>query len=605
MNDRYRGFESRIWACSLAPALFTALWFAQTQNNGFVWDDLRIFGEPAMFANAASIWAWVTAPFLDSSAYFRPLALLTLAAEYVMGGGSPAPLHLVNVGIHAVNTLLVGILAASVVSLKLPPVRARPVAVLVSGLAYGFHPALIEGVSWISARFDLLATFFALAALVCDRLIRRTAPRALVCAAFFLCGALCKEMMLGFLLLLPFWHALCARGSLIEIFRSAEHRAIYGTCLIAGLAYLGLRAHFLPGLLDTSMTVAAEPLGQRLILIGKTLGRYVLLALWPFPRLSPVHGLNGPLTMADAEVWVGILALGGAALGLALGKGIGRICALLAACFLMNLLPVSQLIPLIIADSFVAERFLLMPMSFVALAVGVITSARLSANSEFLWTATGGAVLATWVVLAALAQWTIVPAWRSEESLWTYAYGRAPLSTTAANNLLTVYIERGEVERAQAFAELIRERQGGHFYTTQQINYAYLLSLQGRHEEALGYIGGAEGAMEADDRRSQHHLRQTWGFVAMNAGDLDAAVRQYQKAIAVLPGIAEAHYYLGIVLMAQGSTVEGQNELERAYTLTTAADAKNWRDGVDRNVSVAAAKAEARRRGMASGKAAG
>src|SRR5438552_1955090 len=43
----------------------------------------------------------------------------------------------------------------------------RPIASLVAGAVFALHPIAVESIGWLSARFDLLATLFALVALHC------------------------------------------------------------------------------------------------------------------------------------------------------------------------------------------------------------------------------------------------------------------------------------------------------------------------------------------------------------------------------------------------------------------------------------------------------
>jgi tetratricopeptide (TPR) repeat protein len=47
------------------------------------------------------------------------------------------------------------------------------------------------------------------------------------------------------------------------------------------------------------------------------------------------------------------------------------------------------------------------------------------------------------------------------------------------------------------------------------------------------------------------------------AHDLDAALREFQQALALSPGLAHAHYYLGVIYKAQGKNDQAREELNQ------------------------------------------
>lgn len=598
------GWPTRIrqrwpWLAYGLVASLTFACYARTIGYGWVWDDLQIFADPAVFSSWSSIRAWMFAPFLGYESYFRPLALASLALNERQGGGAPGLFHATNVGLHVFNTLLVCLLAASTLHACARASRARIVAcAALAGLLYGIHPALIEGVSWISARFDLLTATFGLLALCADRCAKSLLVRAVLGPIFFLCAALCKEMILGLLLLLPFWHwaNMPSPISFFSALRRREHYLVYLAYVIAGLLYLVLRVQSIPAVLDAGMIAAPQDVTGRFLLIGKTLARYFELALWPFSRISPIHYLAQDPLPTDIEAWVGWALVAATIFAVWLSKARARMLALYIACFWIALLPVSQLARLSIGDSFAAERFLQFPMVFVALMAAHGAAIAVAAGRRAVWLA--AAVSALWLFMAVLAQLLVVPAWRSEDTLWSYAYSRAPQSRVTTANLLSCLIDRGEWDRARAFAETLRERQGGSLHANQQIAYAYLLSVQGEHEQALNYVRAAGGMDYSTDFTAELSLRNTWGQIALNAGALDEALDQFERIIVLAPQSADAYYYSGLALEALGKTPEALAHYERAYTLAPASAAQ-WRAGRDVNVSVAKSKAAAYRRSKA------
>jgi Dolichyl-phosphate-mannose-protein mannosyltransferase len=90
--------------------------------------------------------------------FFRPLGYLNYWLDFKWAGYNAFRWHLCNLIIHVLNSLLVYVLAQQL-SLSRP-------AAMVAGLIFAAHGSRPEVVSWMAARFDLLAAFFVLLSLV-------------------------------------------------------------------------------------------------------------------------------------------------------------------------------------------------------------------------------------------------------------------------------------------------------------------------------------------------------------------------------------------------------------------------------------------------------
>jgi hypothetical protein len=88
--------------------------------------------------------------------YYRPLGFVSHAVDWAIAGQNARQFHLTNVLIHVVNTLLVLLIGRSLS----PRALAGPLAAAL----FALHASNNEAVVWMSARFDLLATCFALGA---------------------------------------------------------------------------------------------------------------------------------------------------------------------------------------------------------------------------------------------------------------------------------------------------------------------------------------------------------------------------------------------------------------------------------------------------------
>jgi len=143
-------------------------------------------------------------PRADSphAGFFRPLGLLLwqLAIPPFAGTPPPAlPQHLLSLAFHAGSTVLVVALARA---------RLSWAASLLAGALFALFPTHGECLGWISARFDLAATFFGLVAiLLCSRDGARASALG---AGALLLGLLTKESVLvvpALLVLYVWWLA--------------------------------------------------------------------------------------------------------------------------------------------------------------------------------------------------------------------------------------------------------------------------------------------------------------------------------------------------------------------------------------------------------------
>ena len=174
-----------------AAAVLVALAYLPVLNADYVWDDWQLFISNPALRLPELLWSALWEPILPGTSYLRPVALASFAAQFMTVGSDPGIAHGVNLFLHAANTLLVGLIAIRLTAAA--GLAARAARILLAGLLYGLHPALIEMVAWVSGRFDLLVTFFALLALW-GYLAWAGWRRDLWVTACFLLAAFSKEM---------------------------------------------------------------------------------------------------------------------------------------------------------------------------------------------------------------------------------------------------------------------------------------------------------------------------------------------------------------------------------------------------------------------------
>ncbi len=189
----------------LLSALLVIVVYLPALTTGFNADDFLILWRIKSIAGLAQPLAYFKFAFYE---YFRPLTFLSYAMDWRLWGVNPFGFHLTNLALHVANTLLL---------LQFGRRLIGPRGALIAALLFGIHPTWHEAVYWIAARFDLLATFFVLVALVCFQQGGR-GWRAIGLAAFA-CGLLSKESALAFLIIAPAMDVFVDRRSWRETVR--------------------------------------------------------------------------------------------------------------------------------------------------------------------------------------------------------------------------------------------------------------------------------------------------------------------------------------------------------------------------------------------------
>ncbi|MDK1021118.1 MAG: tetratricopeptide repeat protein [Candidatus Hydrogenedentes bacterium] len=87
----------------------------------------------------------------------RPIAALSLALNWSLGGGSPGAFHLVNVMLHLLNGIIVFLICSRMLGKEVPAAIS-----MVAGMIFVAHPALTQAVNHLPARSVLLGTTFLL-----------------------------------------------------------------------------------------------------------------------------------------------------------------------------------------------------------------------------------------------------------------------------------------------------------------------------------------------------------------------------------------------------------------------------------------------------------
>ena len=108
-------------------------------NNQII-RDCSFNGIKKMFTTAHVIGAYV------------PMVLVSWSIDYALGGLNPLWFHATNLLLHLTNVGLVFLLIKTMTN--------RVMIAFITALLFGIHPMHVETVAWVTARKDLIYTYF-------------------------------------------------------------------------------------------------------------------------------------------------------------------------------------------------------------------------------------------------------------------------------------------------------------------------------------------------------------------------------------------------------------------------------------------------------------
>lgn len=530
-----RGRSEGRWLAFLL--LLAALPYLPCTGHGFVYDDETfVTNNPTIATMGKALGAFGQRYWRDEGGldFYRPLTILSLAADRSMGGGAPAIFHGTNLLLHLLSTLLFVTLLRH---LAVP----RPWAIVAASF-FALWPTGVEAVAWVSGRGDLLATLLGLAAawiLLPDRgMPRRTAAAA----ALLVFGALLsKESALA----QPFLLALLLRAFCPENQRRARFLPFVTGQLVAVAAYFLLRLQVLGALFPRGgTTVEGLPLLRdcaRFLVHGPALLLNLSSGLnprWPWPELWPWGELLGlalllvlPLFLAWrwrkkdrrplALLILFWLALAPALLQIPAGYGLARRYLYGPSLFLSLLasLGLSKLPARVALPAFAAALCLLLPLT--------AHEASLFHDSETLWRAEG----------------LRNPGWR----VAPFNLGNALRARGALADAEAAYARAAELDprRAEIFVNLGATRSG-----------------LGQREGAVDALRKAV-ALDPASARGWNNL----GNALLAAGRGAESLEAFERAVALAPRDGVVRYNQARSLHALGRGTDAQDALKRALAL--------------------------------------
>jgi protein O-mannosyl-transferase len=574
----------------LALTVLALLVFAPVGRYDFVlYDDPDYVRENPRVRHGLTLanvlWAFTT----THAANWHPITWLSHMFDCHVFGVDPGLHHLVNVGFHAANAVLVFL-----VLLRLSR-RIWPAAIVAA--LFTVHPLHVESVAWISERKDVLSTFFGLGTLwlYCSYVRHSVWWRyCLICIVYAL-SLMAKPMLVtlpAVLLLLDFWplgRLTSARPAALRRDDGASHRQARRarTARREG-ARAAARAN-VPGHLGRAHTASVvslviEKLPLLILAVGSSImtviaqhesgaiaplsdvslwwrlpnavvayGTYLVRTAWPsgltifYPRppTIPVWEIVASVALLALVSWVSIR--------------FRSTRPHLLVGWLFYLLTLAPVIGLVQAgDQATADRFTYVPLLGVFIMIAWSVADLVATRPQLLLPSAvvGAAVLSAYATIAS-AQ---VRYWRDTTSLFNRALQVTARNHVAHNALGFALAEEGRLADAeQHFREAITVAPG---FAPAHLNLGRVLSATRRFPEAESAF---RAVLHLQPHSSAAHLNLA--RILLERGQLTDAQNHYERSLAQIPQAADAHRELGIVFERLGRAVDARQQYELAITL--------------------------------------
>jgi Flp pilus assembly protein TadD len=594
-------------------ALVAVALFGRTVGFGWVYDDQMeivlnsfvhsIRNLPLIFSN--TVWA---GSGMETYLY-RPLTLVSYAANHLVSGLSPWSYHLGNV-----------LLYAGISGMVVRVGRRWGLSTLAAGsagLIFAVHPVHVEVVAAVFGRKDLLVAFFTLAMVLLHPLaVARGGWRALLPILAYACAMLSKEVGVVGLALVAGQDWLLSRDR-SQLARDGRRARIFVGYVATLLAYVLIRNAVtggvgVPETFYMDNPLLAVSLWVRLSTAVAVIGKGLALQAVPL-SLSPDYSFNAiPLVRSVFDLrFLGTLALlAGAGWGLwrsrnstpaldAEGGPAPVAFRMASVWYAVTVIPTANL--LVTVGTIFGERLLFLPSVAVCLLAGIGLDrliqglrgpVRATPGSERARKWVGGMVAAgagLWVGFLLLQTLSYTDAWSDDIALFRQAVASVPNSTKANHKLGEELLRAGELGPSLPFLRRALEIAPDNAFAArtlegarQQVVRLYLPSstqdpVSARppnDPEILYFLGVAnrEGGNLTEARRfweaavtaDPTHVPSLGdlGALRLAQGDTTAALGHLRDAVRLDPSRAGAWFLLGRVHLANGDVDSAREALE-------------------------------------------
>lgn len=506
-----------------AILMLTTALYAQVIGFDFVLlDDPMLVSENPLIAEPSLSSAWTAVTSYDPELYV-PLTTLTYLLESALLGMQPWHFHLVNMLLHLACVCCVFAFVRRITSSM---TQAAIVATL-----FAVHPINTETVAWVSARKDLLSTFFSLSSILLYLGYREQGKRTTLagCLLLFLLALLSKgtALMLPGILLLIDWKQ-----------KRSDRRSV----VLEKIPFFALSIlFFIIALMGKSVLVAHASVTDMALMAFRSTVLYVQLIFFPLHQ-SAIYlyersvSITTPDIAASAIVVVALTAM-------AL-RFRSRYPAILFGWmwFILWLLPTYFHYSHDGVSVFVAsDRYAYVAAIgiFLALASAIDALLQRLATSRSRRAALWVAMACITVLLCSLTLHR-TRVWANGFTLSHDVLSQYPSEYHSRYNLALAYERRGQVENAlREYRATITLRPQ---YVNAYVNLGALIAAQGDIASAIDIF--MEGTRVRPDAPQLHY---NLGLAYQHLSRWDEAIASYKRAIAIESMYREAYRNLATV----------------------------------------------------------
>ena len=481
------------------------------------------------------------------------LPMLTIALSWWFAPGSLGFFHAINVALHALNGVLVYLLARRLLRIGKTPdpeeggfQLSEPIAML-GGLIVAVHPLATESVNLVIGRGAILCATFTLSAVI---LVLRAADKEDGIGVGSLIGAgICfglawacdvAALFVPAFMLIADW---IANGSAVRK-HLAIHAAFWGIAIALGAWWMTVsnldKSPY--AVLDPAVIVAppvkATAFSRGMLLVATPVGLNIDHDLPPAGGfLNPDEPGSNPFLTATTGIGLGLIAL----ILIAARSPAG----LALAWFLLALLPAAYFVPPNLRFN---ERALYLAIVSAGLAMPWIVSKVVSKKS----TAVAGGIAAVVLLLAAAAgTFTRNTTWQDEYALWEDAQQKSPGAPDPIVRLGTLHFDLAQNMLGEA-EQLAR-------------NNDRPAAIK-RRDEALAEFGAAMNSLQqaVGLKPDDANLRAELGITFAYLNRRDDAIKTLTEAIRLNPALQEPTLRLATLYAANPNDPMGGEDRQKA-----------------------------------------
>ncbi|HTV48981.1 MAG TPA: tetratricopeptide repeat protein, partial [Phycisphaerae bacterium] len=596
-------------------------------HAGYIWDDDVWLTQNGAVQSWNGLWYIWFAP--QTSTQYYPLVYTAFLLQFKLWGLNPLGYHLVNIGLQAINSILLWRI------LRLLGLKSAWVAAAV----WAIHPVQVETVGWITEQKNLLSAALGFsAALLWIKwagldvtgkmpVSEKTASGASEQRPPVSTGG-CMSRVGDWKLLLPatilFVLALLAKTDICTLPAALLLVAWWKQGRITRAEILSVIPWLLVGALLACMTIYIEhgtagalgpafgfSLEQRLIIAGKDFWFYPLKLFWPHPLLAVYPRWDvDHFTPAD---WVfPAAALAAPVVLWLLRKKIGCGPFTAVAYYAITISPVLGFTSFYtMIYTFVADHYqYLASIGIIVLVVesaaagwerlrGYLKKIEAEKNTTglILWGNRPGPMIAASALLLELGvlTWGQSQLYRKPTDIWNYVLSYHPNSWLALEQVGLYNLQAGDIKDAEEYEEQAMAVTGGeNFFVDANLAYLYVRAYNDISDaipfleqsvrlnpyqayniyslatfyEQLGQMNKASALLNYGLKLMPRdsQLHRAMGEYYARIGQPDAAITEFRAALDYTPDDVPVMYDLAIILANTGRQNEAFNECQRILT---------------------------------------